>query len=175
MRKILFLLFLAGTLIMVYIMSKTGAPLKTTLTPHGIINLELAGNADSTNAILKAWAPVGGTNNIAVAERNTWLDFIFIFFYSGFLFLMANKIRRSFAGGFGKAGKYIARGALLAGFFDILENVGMLTSLSGKGAATVSLFTASCSMMKWGLLLVVGLYIFTGMMASLRVWISNRR
>ena len=112
MKKYSILFFLIGTLAMVAVMNRTGATLKTPTTPHGIIDLEFAYNSDKTTQVLNAWGPANSGDNIAAAEFNTWLDFIFIFFYSIFLFLGSKKISKSFAGRFGKAGRIISRGAL---------------------------------------------------------------
>ena len=104
MKKYLIPFFLLGSLIMVYVMTKTGAPLKTAATPHGILDLEFAYNTTKTNAIIEAWSKRDITDNIEPAKFNTWLDFIFLFFYSIFLFLAAKKISTQFGGGFGRAG-----------------------------------------------------------------------
>ena len=121
---------------------------------------------------MNAWAPNDTIDNIAVATRNTWLDFIFIFFYSIFLFLASKAISRSIAGKFGRAGTWIAKGALLAGCLDVLENTGMLLTLAGKGSETIALATTICSVIKWGLAAVAVLYVLTGAIGS---WLAKKK
>ena len=87
MKLRLIFFFLAGSLVMIYVMAKTGQPLKTPVTPQGILNLEFAYNSDKVDGIVNNWASI---NTVTAAKQNTWLDFIFLFFYSGFLFLASN-------------------------------------------------------------------------------------
>ncbi len=162
-KKINWLFLVAGTFIMMYIMASTGRTLNTTATPYGILNLELAYNNAKTQHILKAWAPGGsnGIDNIRVAIKNTWLDFIFLFFYSLFLFYTCKTIAESFKGFINKIGLFISMGALYAGLLDIAENAGMLFTLNGLSSGYISLFTAICSVMKWLLVLSALLYFFS--------------
>jgi hypothetical protein len=171
-NSVLFILLL-GTLAMAWVMSDTGKPLVTAFTPHGIVDLELAYNTEKTNAVTSSWAKVTPVDAIAAAKRNTELDFVFIAFYSLFFFTASQKLSRKFAGAFGKAGKYFAKGALVAGFMDVLENTGMLLSLSGKGSGLVSLCTATCSLFKWAIVVFLVLYVLTGAVALLRARLLN--
>ena len=168
MKLRLLLFFLTGSLVMLYVMAKTGQPLKTPVTPQGILNLEFAYNNDKVNTIVYNWTSINTVDTIAAAKQNTWLDFIFLFFYSGFLFLTAKRISGLFDGGFGKAGIFISKAALLAGFLDILENAGMLLSLSGSGSNTIAFCTTLFSVIKWGLALLAVLYVLTGGIGLLR-------
>ena len=83
MQRFFLPFFLTGTMIMVFVMGKTGAPLKTTATPNGILNLEFAYNKVKVQEVVDAWtfSAIHSTDNIRVAQVNTWWDFIFLFFY----------------------------------------------------------------------------------------------
>ena len=144
-------------------MTKTGATLKTATTPKGILDLEFAHTSSKAMIVTLAWAPASGIDNISAAKTNTWLDFIFLVFYSLFLFFFCKKIGRISNGNFRKAGILIAKGALVAGFLDILENAGMLYTLSGNISGSITLFTAACSIVKWGLALLAVLYCLVGL------------
>ncbi len=168
MKKYSIPFFLLGTLVMIYVMSKTGSPLKTIATPHGILDLEFAYNTIKTNIVINAWSVKDPVDIFAAAKINTWLDFIFLFFYSIFLFLAAKKISASFGGRFGKAGKIVAKGALLAGILDVFENAGMLATLSGHSSGAISFFTGFCSVIKWILAIIAVLYVLTGAIGLLR-------
>ncbi len=168
MQKYSILFFLIGSLTMAVIVTMQGESLKTKDTPLGVLNLELAFNSANTATVLNAWAPNTSVDNIAVAKKNTWLDFIFIFFYPIFLFLASKAISRSFGGWFGRAGKLVAKAAILAGLLDVIENTGMLLSLSGKGSAAIVLCTSVCSSIKWTLALLAVLYVITGGIGLLR-------
>ena len=175
MNRFPLLIFFVGTCIMIYVMSVTGAPLKTDATPSKILDLEFAYNAGKIDTVLNAWSPDKGTDRIAAAVYNTRLDFIFIFFYAGFLFLAARMIGRSFGGKFGNAGILVSRFALLAGLLDVLENIGMFISLNaGKGSDVTGYFTSGCSIVKWTLALVAVLYVLTGLVGLLRGRLMKR-
>lgn len=146
-------------------MAKTGASLKTAPTPHGILDLEFAYDTAKTSVVVNAWAPANGLDNITAAKTNTYFDFLFLFFYSIFLFLACKKIAQTIQGPVGKAGNAIATGALLAGLLDILENLGMLISLGGHISGTIAFLTTFFSVIKWILALIAVLYVLTGLLA----------
>ena len=151
MKKINWLFLVAGTFIMMYIMASTGRSLNTPATPLGILNLEFAYNSSKAHAVIEAWAPTrsNSTDNIRVAIKNTWLDFIFLFFYSLFLFYACKTIAESFTGFVHKLGVLLAMGALNAGLLDIAENAGMLITLNGFSTGSIALLTTICSVIKW--------------------------
>jgi len=160
-KKINWLFLVAGTFIMMYIMAVTGRSLYTSETPRGIVDLEFAYNNARTQAVLDAWSPVNsnGIDNIKVAIKNTWLDFIFLFFYSLFLFYCCKSISESYEGFINKLGTFFAMGALNAGLLDIGENAGMLITLNGFPSGSISLLTAIFSVIKWSLALAALAYI----------------
>ena len=140
---------------MAYVMAESGKTLKTPETPLGIINPEFAHNSKKVNEVLVAWTFPGTNNidNISAAIQNTWFDFIFLFFYSLFLFYACSSISTAFSGLLHKAGKLMAAGSLYAGLFDIAENAGMLISLNGYTSNLIAFLTVSFSAIKWILVL----------------------
>ena len=164
MKKLLLPFFFLGSIAMMVVMLKTSASLKTDATPMGIIDLEFAYNTTKTSAIINAWAPTAELDNIAAAKINTYCDFLFLFFYAGFLFLACKKIAAKITGPVAKAGNIIAKAALLAGFLDVLENAGMLLTLNNQGSSTVAFCTTFISIIKWGLALIAVLYVLTGLL-----------
>ncbi len=163
MKKYTIPFFLVGSLVMIYVMAKTGEPLKTPTTPLGILDLEFAYNTVKASTVINAWTSSG---SIAAAKLNTWLDFLFLVFYSFFLFFACKMIAQIFDGAIAKAGHRIAKGALFAGFLDILENTGMLITLNGHISGNVAFLTTFFSIIKWALALVAVLYVLTGVLVS---------
>jgi len=161
MKKYTIPFFLLGSVVMIYVMAKTGAPLKTPATLHGILDLEFAYNAEKTTVVINAWASL---DNIVAAKLNTWLDFLFLFFYAGFLFIACKKIAANSTGPVASAGNIIAKAALGAGFLDILENAGMLITLNGYPSSAVSFCTTFISIIKWGLAIIAVIYVLTGLL-----------
>ncbi len=172
MRKIIFLLFLAGTAIMMVVMSETGASLKTNTTPMGIINLELPFTQEKAAAVLTAWEATTdekGVSNIKVARVNTWWDFLFILFYSGLLFSIVQLMTSKSKSGWYKAGKLLQTGVWAIALLDIAENIGMFYMLNnGASSSLVVAGTSVCAAVKWGLVLLVLLYIILSFVMLLR-------
>ncbi len=164
MKKLLLPFFFLGTIAMMIVMAKTGATLKTATTPMGILDLEFAYNTTKTTAIINAWAPTTALDNIAVAKVNTYWDFLFLFFYAGFLFMACKKIAAKIKGPVAKAGSIIAKAALLASFLDIIENAGMLLTLNNQGSSSIAFCTTFISIIKWVLAIIAVLYVLTGLL-----------
>jgi len=143
-------------------MAQTGVALKTPATPQGIVNLEFAYNTALTKFIINAWQSTGQPNNVFTAIVNTRYDFLFLFFYAGFLFFACKRIAVNMQGPVAKAGNIIARAAILAGIFDVFENLGMLLTLHGYTNNVVAFLTVFFSVIKWTLAIIAVLYVFTG-------------
>jgi hypothetical protein len=163
MQKFKIPFFLIGSLIMIYVMFKTGQPLKTPTTNAGILHLEFASNKVKVDSILQAWAPdpQTGFNKIEAAKTNTYWDFLFLFFYAGFLFFVCRFFANIYkeGSGFANAGLRLAKWALLAGALDMVENICMLQSLSGNGSNALAMITVIASSIKWCLVFVCVMYI----------------
>ena len=159
MRKYFFPIVAVGSLVMVILMSKTSATLKTPATPLGILNLEFAYNGDKADTVLNAWQPNERIDNIEIAKFNTWLDFIFLFFYSLFLYKASKMLSGTYKGTLQKTGLLLANGAILAGLLDIMENAGMLFTLQGNINNAILLLTTAVSIIKWILALAAVAYL----------------
>ena len=158
-KKYRLLFLFAGTLVMMVVMAKTGASLKTPDTPKGILDLEFAYNAAKASAVINAWTGIIPVDNNLIAIVNTWLDFIFIFFYALFLYYACKMFATSFNGLLHTIGGILAKGALAAGLLDVLENIGMLITLHGTISDSYTLLTFICSITKWVLALAALLYV----------------
>jgi hypothetical protein len=166
MRVTSFAIITAGTLLMVWVMQKTGAPLKTTVTPFGILNLELASSESQVSAILNTW----DADKVDAAKLNTALDFIFLVFYSLFLFTACNTIAQRFTGFVRQTGIALAYGALAAGMLDVVENIGMLVSLYGNTSDWVSIITCLAAVIKWVLALAALAFV---LIMAIPYWMSK--
>jgi hypothetical protein len=161
MKKLLLPFLFVGTMFMIFVMGKTGASLKVAHTPKGILDLEFAYNKTKTTSIINAWSLNIIVDNISKAKINTYLDFIFLAFYASFLFFGCKKIAESNKS---NIGLLIAKGALLAGLLDIIENIGMLISLSGYASNTIAIITTFCASIKWILAIIAVLYLLIGIL-----------
>ncbi|MGE5106772.1 MAG: hypothetical protein ACM3H8_04475 [Sphingobacteriales bacterium] len=159
--KVLLPLF-AGVIVMIVILQRQGGSLRTKDTKLGIVSLEFAKTKEEAQEVLEAWKPSDTNNLTEIARKNILLDFIFIFFYSLYLFAACRKIRYHTTKWQKKVGKNFAYGALLAGGFDIIENGIMLQTLSGDYGTFSTLITFVCAVTKFTLLGFAILYILLG-------------
>jgi hypothetical protein len=161
MKKLLLPFLFVGTICMIFVMGKTGATLKTIATPKAILDLEFAYNKTKVTNIINAWSPNAVVDNISKAKINTYLDFIFLAFYASFLFFGCKKIAELNKS---NTGLLIAKGALLAGLLDILENISMLISLSNNASNTIAILTTLFAIIKFILVIAAVLYMLIGVL-----------
>lgn len=161
MKKYLLPFLFIGTAIMIGVMLKTGEPLKSSAKYKNIVCLEFAYSQQKTTAIVNDW----GTTNVAIAKINTYYDFIFLLFYSLFLFFTCDKIALINKS---KLGVHIANGAIWAGLLDIFENAGMLYTLSDHQSNLIPLLTATAALIKFVLLGFAFVYLVIGIVSLIR-------
>jgi hypothetical protein len=173
-KKYRLLLLFAGVLAMMVVMAISGATLNTPKTPYGILNLEFAYNSAKATYVINAWTGIIPIDNVFAAIINTWLDYIFLFFYSLFLYHLCKWLSNYFSGTLLMTGRFLAKAALVAGVLDMLENAGMLITLHGHISDTTTLLTALSSSIKWLLVLAILLYILiTGTLILYKKTIST--
>lgn len=150
-----------GTITLIIILQQQGKVLRTPKTKWGIVSLELAKTKEEADIVLNTWEQeiINGTS---IARKNIRLDFIFIFFYSLYLFAACRKIRYHSQKWQKKAGKNFAYMALAAGCFDVAENILMLKALNGNYDVITTLITFVCAVTKFALAGFAVVYIFLG-------------
>ena len=149
-------------------MSPADGRMKDTGGP-GIVPFELTGGQDRADEILAEWGDEGQD----AARESLWIDFGFLLAYGAFLTLALAATRdlareRDWRRLAVIGGIVVSFGALAAGF-DALENICLLLTIEGSGAAFPLLATifASC---KFVLLAATIAYL----LASLAMRLSNR-
>lgn len=95
-------------------------------TKAGILALEFAKNNQRADEITSTWSNAGLKQ---YAITNIYIDFIFIFFYSLFLFSANWLFSINQQPVFKKAARLAALSALVAGLLDIIENFFLLKML----------------------------------------------
>jgi hypothetical protein len=140
-------------------------------TRGAIVSLELAGSPERAARVMGAWESRGV---IAVAIRNVWIDYIFLMVYATALALATGMASDVFERSprAARIGVLLAWGALGAGVFDVIENVGLLHMLGAPGVVEAgwSWMTAGCAAMKFALVVGALLYSTGGAL----VWIGGR-
>jgi hypothetical protein len=141
----------------------------------GMVPFELTGGQDRADEILAEWGQEGED----AAREQLWIDFGFLLAYGTFLTLALAAIRdlakrRGWQRLAAIGGVVVYFGALGAGF-DAIENVCLLLTLDGAGAAFPLLATvfASC---KFILLALAIAYLVAGLaMCVLRLFTETER
>lgn len=159
MKSISFVIvLLAGTIIMTGVMRWHGNSLtKTASTKAGIVALEFAKTKQRADETTTTWSNAGLQQH---AINNTYIDFIFIFFYSLFLF-SANWLfsikQNSFIK---KTTQLIALCGLTAGLLDIIENFFLLKMLQYNISNSEAFITWWLAAIKFTLVAIALLSIF---------------
>jgi hypothetical protein len=149
-RAVTFVALLLGTLAMGSALGTHGAVLKRD-DVCGVAALELAPTRGRAEHVVGVWS----TNGLAgVALEDIRFDYAFIALYSTTLALAGFLGALVLPGLFGRIGAKIGWLMWLAGFCDVLENLGMTRELAGTFG--VAPFVCAVSALKW-LLLAVGL------------------
>lgn len=120
LRRTFFILFLALTLVIVLIFQFViDPPLRTALSPLGIVSFELAWSVDAVRAIMGAW----DYTTSLYAAFGLGFDFLFMLCYVftiGMATLMGSK---RMGPRFMSVGKWLGWGVILAAILDMLENI----------------------------------------------------
>jgi hypothetical protein len=122
------LAFLTGTVVLLILLRVQGSSLVNEQAPAGIVSFELAGSRTKAEAISSAWESEGRTKT---ALGNIRLDYLFIPFYSLFLYMSCGTLATGSSSRSRRPGVWIAFGSLLAGMLDVFENLVMSAQIKG--------------------------------------------
>jgi hypothetical protein len=152
-NRLLLFLF-AGTVVMIAVMRWHGAPLITPVSKTGIVSLELAKTKDTASLIIDAWQKKEG-NVVQQAITNTYIDFIFLLFYSLFLYALCFFISTKQKTRAATISRTLAIAALTAGLCDVLENYFMLQMLEHSVTEAYAFLSWLFATIKFALLILV--------------------
>jgi hypothetical protein len=153
-RSLLLLLFI-GTVVMIAVMRWHGEPLVTPVSKAGIVSLELAKTTEQSNIILNQWKNDG---IIQQAITNTYIDFLFLLFYSLFLYAVCWSYSLRQQAPWASMSRKLAMAALLAGLCDVIENYFMLQMLEQQVTETRAYLSWLFAAIKFMLLIPVVLW-----------------
>lgn len=155
-----------ATVVLLLAMSPADQRMQDTGGP-GIVPFELAGSQDRADEILAEW----GEDGQGAARESLWIDFGFLLAYGTFLTLALAAVRdlarkRGWRRLAAIGGVVVSFGALVA-TFDALENICLLLTLGGAGAAFPLLATifAACKFVLLGAAIA---YLLAGLAMRLR-------
>lgn len=157
-RKPVFLLFLGPTLILFAVFRILDVPLRTPAAPNGIVSFELAGDIRPAADILASW----DARAELFAAFGIGLDYLFMPAYALALSLGVLLASSRHPGGFAKLGAWLGWGALVAPFFDAVENYGLLHLLLSSLTSLWPLVSSVCATVKFALLVLGLVYALVG-------------
>ena len=124
-RKPVFLAFLAGSLMVLFLFQPLNRPLMTAPAPSGIISLQLAWTAGNAAGMLASW----DASARLFAAFGLGFDYLFMLVYALALALGTLLASARHPGIFQKLGSWAAYASLLAAFLDALENLGQFQQI----------------------------------------------
>jgi ABC-type Fe3+-siderophore transport system permease subunit len=153
-NRLLLFLF-AGTIVMIAVMRWHGAPLETPVSKMGVVSLELAKTTEQSNIILHQWKQ---DQVVEQAIINTYIDFIFLIFYSLFLYAVCWSYSLRQQPPWASVSRILAMTALLSGLCDVIENYFMLQMLEQQVTETRAYLSWLFASIKFMLLIPVVLW-----------------
>jgi hypothetical protein len=114
------LFLLLSTLFFFLLLRYQGNDLIQPYAPKGIVSLELAPSAMATGEVISGYL---GDGLIGKTRQNILIDFFFIPFYAMLFYTLAGSISVRLKGKAATAGVLLAFFSLIAGLFDVAENI----------------------------------------------------
>jgi len=130
----------------------TGAPLRTDVSPKGIISFEFAGQLSLAQRMVESWGPKGQV----YAGLNLGLDYLFLAAYACAIALGCVLVARGLLQRFeflSNVGIIIARAQFLAALLDAVENYGLIQILVGTNS---EIWPAVAKWCAWPKFVIVG-------------------
>lgn len=153
---LIFLVLIAGTIAMMIVLGRHGAPLKTK-GGYKIVCLELAPNRDRASTVVAAWRD---NRLLELALEDIRFDYAFIALYTATLALACfygSILWGGLLGGWlARAGLILGLAMFVAGLMDVFENLGMTAEVGGN--YTVAPLVCAVSSIKWIISIAAGLY-----------------
>jgi hypothetical protein len=157
-RKPLFWVLLAWTLILFAIFQPLDTPLRNPAAPVGIVSYELARTPANAQAMIASW----DARAQLFAAFGLGFDFLFMPSYAFTLALACLLAAGRHPGWFAKLGAWLGWGAFAAAIFDSVENIGLWNSLLGHSQSAWPAVSFWCACFKFGLLILGILYGLAG-------------
>ena len=131
-------------------------PLATSVYLYGILDFEFAWTKEQIITIFSTWGPQG----MALQAAGVYWDFLYIFGYVVPLFTLILYLSRRLEDRIATIGFYFSLTPILAGIFDLIENINLLIMLNETPnfASFVPLIASISATIKFGFLLVGAIF-----------------
>lgn len=156
MQTRVFILTVPAALFAMAVEQVTGAPLRTSVAPSGIISFEFAGTLANAQAMVQSWGALGQV----YAGLNLGFDFVFIITYVAAIGLGCVIVAR---GGFlPLVGIVLAWAMIVAGLLDCIENYNLIQILLETGQESNAVIALWCAIPKFAIVGLGLVYFFIG-------------
>ena len=154
-----------GVIILLIINIVVFEPLANSGFIYGILDFEFAWTEDQISIIFAEW----GSTGVALQTDGVYWDFLYIIGYSVPLFALILLFSRNLTGKIADIGIYISLTPLIAGIFDIVENVNLLIMLNDTTnfASIVPLIASITAFIKFSFLLVGAIFFLVVLVLSI--------
>ncbi|MBY8979635.1 MAG: hypothetical protein KGD72_04545 [Candidatus Lokiarchaeota archaeon] len=132
---------------------------------YGILDFEFAWNSEQISIIFTDW----GSEGMALQAAGIYWDFFYIIGYSVPLFALILLFTRKLSGKIVDIGLYMSLTPLVAGIFDLVENINLLIMLNDTPnfASFVPLTASITAFIKFGFLLVGAIFFLVVLVLTL--------
>jgi hypothetical protein len=158
LRKPLFYVFFALTILIFGVFRGVDKPLRTDAAPSGTVSFELARTVDTAKAIVDSW----DSNAHIFAAFGLGLDYLFMPVYALALSLGLLLTFNGRTGWYYHLAVWMGWGAFVAALFDAVENYALWHSLTGGVVSPYPEIAATCATIKFALLIAGLLTIAAG-------------
>jgi len=168
---ILLIIAAIGIIILLVINMVIFEPLANSGFFYGILDFEFAWTKDQILIIFTEW---GGAGMVLQANGVYW-DFLYIIGYSVPLFALILLFTRKLSGKIVDIGLYLSLTPLVAGIFDLVENINLLIMLNDTPnfASFVPLIASLTAFIKFGLLLVGAIFFLVVLVMTIIKWFKK--
>lgn len=164
LRKPFFLTFLFLTLVLFAVFAILDQPLRTDLTPYGIVSFELARTPQFAQSIIDLWSGRAMT----YAAFGLGLDYLFMPVYALALSFATLLVAQKHLGWIRTLAVIACYGAFAAALFDAVENYSLFQVLLGNIESGYPQLAAICATVKFSLLIFGILVVLMGWSAKER-------
>ena len=162
---ILLVIAAIGIIILLVINILVFEPLANLDSLYGILDFEFAWTSDQILIIFADW----GGEGIALQSIGVYWDFLYIIGYSVPLFALILIFTRKLSGKIVDIGLYMSLTPLVAGIFDLIENINLLIMLNDTTdfAPFVPLIASVTALIKFSFLLVGAIFFLVVLVLTL--------
>ena len=170
--RTLIILFIAGFLIFILINTLIFLPLGQIVAGFGIVDFEFAWVPEQVLVIFATW----GEEGMILQTIGVFWDYLYIVGYVSFAFSGVLLVARELSGKWQTFGLYVSVISILAGLFDVIENILLLVMLNFPNTV-ISIIPATTGIMatlKFGGIFIALIYFIPGLIGVVIKMIRNK-